>query len=190
MDLDNKSKFVEMHQMAILRQMLTFAREALHLEVTINLQPDFSGSLNGDMNAGFDDIGQAVEAAKNFIRNRLAKEIDNHNQQLRAHVEETKQIAKNRDAWKELGEKVLAGKYEIPEEPIHTFLDTRVGQNQYMRNIADMLKQQKIIGDYSEAETRVLADMYKQNQKNRSVSEKALTQAKKAIFGKMCGRKP
>lgn len=120
MDLDNKSKFVEMHQMTVLRQMLTFARDALGVEISINLNADWSGSMEGDMGASFRDIGEAVEKTKEFIKKHMAQQIDKHNRELKAVIERTKKIAKSRDTWKALGEDVLEGKYEIPEKSLST----------------------------------------------------------------------
>jgi len=116
MDLDAKSKFVEMHQLTVLRQMLTFAREALALEATITLNADFSGHLEGEIRGGFNNIGEAVEIAKDQIKNHMAKHITSLSQQLKAHVEQTKELAVARDEWKALGEQVLEGKYEVPEK--------------------------------------------------------------------------
>jgi len=185
MDLDKKSKFVEMHQMAVLRQMLTFAREALSIEITIQLQPDFSGYLQGEMNHGFDDIGQAVEHTKEFLRGHLAKQIDSHTKQLKSHIEQTKEIAKARDEWKDLGEQILEGKYEVPENPPTSIM------LKTSRPLGYDALTGKQITDYNELEARLVTDLWK-TQKDaikQPVDESFRTQVKKAMFGKMYGSK-
>jgi hypothetical protein len=115
MDLDNKSKFVEMHQMAVLRQMMEFSRAALSVEINIILNPDFSGHFEGGCSGSFECIGEAVEIVKSNIKKIVVKTIDQMNKDLVASIENTKQIADRREKWKELGHDVMAGKYTIPE---------------------------------------------------------------------------
>lgn len=119
MELDGKSRYVEMHHTAVLRQMLEFAHKALKLDIQITLNHDYSGIFKtGDALVGsgaFGSIVEAVEILKEIIKQRVAKQIDYHNKQLRETIEKVKEINKNRDNWKTLGEQVLEGKWEIPE---------------------------------------------------------------------------
>ena len=164
MDLDNKSKFIESHQLSVLRQMLTFAREALNLETTITLNPDFSGYLGGGINARFDNIGEAVEAAKQQLKAHMAKNIDNLNKRLRQHIEQTKEIAANRDEWKALGEQVIVGKYEIPETPLNFSMleeqEKMLKQMQYPKNGADYAKVEKRLMEQAAKESAKISSQY------------------------------
>jgi hypothetical protein len=131
MDLDNKSKFVEMHQTAVLRQMLEFAKSALSLDIVINLNYDFTGNFSGAMGGSFEHIGEAANMVKEEIKKHVAKTITTYNKNLKHHIEETKRIAKERDQWRALGEDVLTGKYTVPEEVLPQFMTNAEFERQF-----------------------------------------------------------
>lgn len=167
MDLDNKSKFVEMHQMTALRQMLEFAKETLGQEIAIILNADFSGKFEGAMGNRFDHIGEAVEHAKEFVKKHVAQTINQYNNNLKESIERTKKLSDDREEWRKLGEEVLAGKYTIPEEAMPMMLSptwddmARSEFLQYSKVTTDQMRARQILW----ADQKALSSAYDQGKK-------------------------
>jgi hypothetical protein len=137
MDLDKKSKFVVMHQMGMIQQMLEFAKKAIGLELVLSLNSDFSGIITHKMELGnkkeFADVTGAMNAVQEMIEKAIAKRLDHHNKDIKSLAKKVEKINDERKKLVEIGERVLEKKFTIHEKPIVAIDKEDLGQTDMCR---------------------------------------------------------
>jgi hypothetical protein len=121
--MDPNSKMVMMHHMVLLQTMMKFANETLGYGLTLTLDANFAGSVEGTFGQveTFNDIPAAVDLVRKAIEGFVAVQIESYNNELKAHVEHARKLDASRKVWKQVGDQLLEGVWGVPEEKPEMF---------------------------------------------------------------------
>jgi hypothetical protein len=117
MEMDEKSRYAEMHLLTVLRQLVEFAHKVLDINITINLESDSTGALTGDIAVDFESVSDAVDKCKQTLENTVARQLHGFNVKIEQSIKAAKSMDAERTKWKELAENMVKGKWDSTEEP-------------------------------------------------------------------------